>query len=113
MIRTLIETPAAGFVVEVVVEGYRPCKDQWLYERYRFATLEEVKQFAGRLGFGQDDKLLGFGAYTRETGWWGLGVEEVRVYERDGQGREYRIEFEPGELKPYYPTEQQHASEPT
>jgi len=83
-------TVKTGFVVEVYVEGYRMTKDVWLYEVYDFDTLDAALTFYHKLNqasWHEQEKILDFAGYTKYNGWYGLSVEEMRVYEYTPQGK--------------------------
>lgn len=95
MRRTKIEPHRPGFEVQVYVEGYRPDKDVWLYETYRYDTLLEAIDFVRRVSFATWESrqtILGFEAATKETGWYGLSFEYVEVYEYTCAGETYLLE---------------------
>jgi hypothetical protein len=88
-VRTLV-TPSkpAKFTVKVVIEGYRPMKDQWEHETYDFAALEEAIAFYSKImatDYDERGRLLDFGRYEGQ-GWYGFSVEDVEIYEHAADG---------------------------
>ncbi len=84
--RTAEEPKTSRFEVEVYVEGYRMTKDVWLFETYTFQTLADALAFYHKIN-DRNWEQLDFESAEKNTGWYGLTVEYMKVFEYTPEGK--------------------------
>lgn len=79
-----------GFVVRIYVEGYRPQKDVWLHEKYRFNTLAEAITFYHEVNMKSYDEFNAWiKPYYNDSGWYSISREYLEIVEHTESGGKY------------------------